>query len=97
MEKFYLEKPTIERKNDALEYIKDNIIDFDFVNSKYPNRKYNLDIDLDEKIMKLVRKYQHDIFYASREPDEYKALGEAEDNFLITLKEVIIYGKNEIK
>lgn len=53
--------------------------------------------DLDEKIMKLVRKYKDDIFYASREPDEYKALGEAEDNFLKGLKEIIIYDKNEIK
>lgn len=53
--------------------------------------------DLDEKIMKIVRKYKDDIFYASRESDEYKALGEAEDNFLKALKEVMIYGKNEIK
>ena len=53
--------------------------------------------DLDEKIMKIVRKYKDDIFYASRESDEYKALGEAEDNFLRALKEVMIYGKNEIK
>ena len=45
--------------------------------------------NLDEKIIKLVRKYQHDIFLASRESDEYKALGEAEDNFLKLLKEVI--------
>lgn len=53
--------------------------------------------DLDEKIMKIVRKYKDDIFYASKQPDEYKALGEAEDNFLRALKEVMIYGKNEIK
>ena len=53
--------------------------------------------DLDEKIMKIVRKYKDDTFYASKQPDEYKALGEAEDNFLRALKEVMIYGKNEIK
>ena len=52
---------------------------------------------LDEKIMKIARKYKHDIFLASRQPDEYEALGEAEDNFLRALKEVMIYGKNEIK
>ena len=38
--------------NKAIEYIKDNIIDFDFVNSEYPNRKNAIDIDLDEKIIK---------------------------------------------
>ena len=38
--------------NKAIEYIKDNIIDFDFDNSEYPNRKNAIDIDLDEKIIK---------------------------------------------
>lgn len=53
--------------------------------------------ELDEKIINLARKYKDDVFYASKRSDEYKALGEAEDNFLKGLKEVIMYDKNEIK
>lgn len=41
-----------EKIDKAIEYIKDNIIDFDFVNSEYPKRKNTIDIEINEEIIK---------------------------------------------
>ena len=41
-----------DRIEEAIEYIKDSIIDFDFVNSEYPSRKNAIDIEINEEIIK---------------------------------------------